>query len=177
MTSYIIRRLLLMIPTLFAIMVVNFVVVQAAPGGPVEQVIAQLQGRNVDATARITGAGSETGTDQKRQDAAVSTGESRYRGAQGLDPALIADLEKLYGFDKPPLERFLQMMSSYLRFDFGQSFFRDQKVVDLVLDKIRKNIAEVEKGGRKVAPGAELNEVLRKASQGTRHRHRHRYTD
>lgn len=141
MTSYIVRRLLLMIPTLFAIMVVNFVVVQAAPGGPVEQVIAQLQGRNIDATARITGAGSETGTDQKRQDAAVSTGESRYRGAQGLDPALIADLEKLYGFDKPPLERFLQMMSNYVRFDFGESFFRDQKVVDLVLDKMPVSIS------------------------------------
>jgi microcin C transport system permease protein len=141
MTAYILRRLLLMIPTLFAIMVVNFVVVQAAPGGPVEQVIAQLQGRNIGATARITGGGSETGTDQKRQSLAVSTGESRYRGAQGLDPAFIADLEKLYGFDKPPLERFVQMMSNYVRFDFGQSFFRDQEVVDLVLDKMPVSIS------------------------------------
>lgn len=141
MTAYIVRRLLLIVPTLFAIMVINFVVIQAAPGGPVEQLIAQLKGQNIDATARITGGGSDTGSNDKQQNAAVSTGESRYRGAQGLDPELIADLEKLYGFDKPASERFLQMMSSYLRFDFGDSFFRDQKVIDLVLDKMPVSIS------------------------------------
>ena len=141
MTAYIVRRLLLIVPTLFAIMVINFVVIQAAPGGPVEQLIAQLKGQNIDATARITGGGSDTGSNDKQQNSAVSTGESRYRGAQGLDPELIADLEKLYGFDKPASERFLQMMSSYLRFDFGDSFFRDQKVIDLVLDKMPVSIS------------------------------------
>lgn len=141
MSAYILRRLLLIIPTLFAIMVINFIVVQAAPGGPVEQVIAQLQGHNVDATARITGASNETGADQGRASAAMNTGQSRYRGAQGLDPELIADLERLYGFDKPAPERFVKMMSSYLRFDFGDSFFRDRKVIDLVLDKMPVSIS------------------------------------
>jgi microcin C transport system permease protein len=141
MSAYIVRRLLLMIPTLFAIMVINFIVIQSAPGGPVEQLIAQMQGQGVEATARITGAGSETGSDERRQNAAVSTGESRYRGAQGLDPELIADLEKLYGFDKPAHERFTQMMMSYVTFDFGDSFFRDQKVIDLVIDKMPVSIS------------------------------------
>jgi microcin C transport system permease protein len=141
MSAYILRRLLLIIPTLFAIMVINFIVVQAAPGGPVEQVIAQLQGHSVDATARITGASNETGADQGRASAAMNTGQSRYRGAQGLDPELIADLEKLYGFDKPAPERFVKMMSSYVRFDFGDSFFRDRKVIDLVLDKMPVSIS------------------------------------
>ncbi|MFT5447200.1 MAG: microcin C transport system permease protein [Gammaproteobacteria bacterium] len=141
MSAYIVRRLLLIVPTLFAIMVINFIVIQAAPGGPVEQLVAQLKGQNVAATARITGGGSDTGSNDKQQNSAVSTGESRYRGAQGLDPELIAELEKLYGFDKPASERFLQMMSSYLRFDFGDSFFRDQKVIDLVLDKMPVSIS------------------------------------
>jgi len=139
MTAYIIRRLLLMIPTLFAIMVINFVVVQAAPGGPVEQLIAQLQGHGVEATARITGTGSETAAGERT--GSTQTGESGYRGARGLDPQLIADLEKLYGFDKPAHERFVQMMGSYLRFDFGESFFRDQTVVDLVTDKLPVSIS------------------------------------
>ena len=139
MTAYVIRRLLLMIPTLFAIMVINFVVVQAAPGGPVEQLIAQLQGHGVDATARITGAGSETAAGERS--GSTQTGEGGYRGARGLDPQFIAELEKLYGFDKPAHERFVQMMGSYLRFDFGESFFRDQSVVDLVIDKLPVSIS------------------------------------
>jgi microcin C transport system permease protein len=140
MTAYVIRRLLLMVPTLFAIMVVNFVVVQAAPGGPVERIIAELRGHGVDATARISGAGGETGAGQRPRQGS-DTGEQRYRGAQGLDPRLIAELERLYGFDKPAHVRFVQMMGNYLRFDFGKSFFRDQQVVDLVLDKMPVSIS------------------------------------
>jgi microcin C transport system permease protein len=141
MTAYIIRRILLMVPTLFAIMVINFVVVQAAPGGPVERLIAELQGHGVEATARITGAGAETSPSGGGQRSGAQTGEGGYRGARGLDPALIADIERLYGFDKPAHERFVQMMGNYLRFDFGESFFRDRAVVDLVIDKMPVSIS------------------------------------
>src|SRR3954451_21950308 len=104
--AYAIRRILLMIPTLFAIMVVNFIIVQAAPGGPVEQVIARFKGTDVAATQRVTGGGGEVAPGAAPPPAATSAGESRYRGARGLDPAFIKELEKQYGFDKPPLERF-----------------------------------------------------------------------
>ncbi len=144
MYAYIVRRLLLMIPTLFGIMVVNFVVVQAAPGGPVEQLIAQLQGIDVDATARFTGTGQGETLDSgpsSGKGAADSGGASKYRGAQGLDPEFVKEIEKLYGFDKPAHERFFKMMSSYLVFDFGESFYRDRSVVDLVLDKMPVSIS------------------------------------
>src|SRR5215831_11110591 len=104
MIAYAIRRILLIIPTLFAIMVVNFVIVQAAPGGPVELMISRLKGNTVGATERVSGGAGE----MKTQGAAAA--DSRYRGARGLDPALIKELEKQYGFDKPPLQRFLLMM-------------------------------------------------------------------
>jgi len=139
-TAYIIRRLLLMIPTLFAIMVLNFVIVQAAPGGPVEKLIAELQGHGVEATARVSGTGSETSAGEGRASTS-RPGESTYRGARGLDPKLIAGIERLYGFDKPPHERFVQMMGNYLRFEFGDSFFRDRAVVDLVIDKLPVSIS------------------------------------
>jgi len=139
-TAYIIRRLLLMIPTLFAIMVLNFVIVQAAPGGPVEKLIAELQGHGVEATARVSGTGSETSAGEARASTS-RPGESTYRGARGLDPELIAGIERLYGFDKPPHERFVQMMGNYLRFEFGDSFFRDRAVVDLVIDKLPVSIS------------------------------------
>ena len=97
MIAYAIRRVALIIPTLFAIMVVNFIIVQAAPGGPVEQMIARLKGRDVSATERVSGGTGEIKMpDGCRRD-------RRYRGARGLDPALIKQLEKQYGFDKPPL--------------------------------------------------------------------------
>ncbi len=141
MSAYIFRRLLLIIPTLFGIMITNFIIVQAAPGGPVEQVLAQMQGHSVDATARISGTdNAETLTDNN---AALGTNsnESKYRGAQGLDPDLIKDIEKQFGFDKPAHERFLKMMGDYMVFDFGDSFFRDQAVIDLVLDKMPVSIS------------------------------------
>jgi microcin C transport system permease protein len=131
MTAYIIRRLLMMIPTLFGIMVLNFIIVQAAPGGPVERMVAQLTNiTSADAaTARISGSGTDFGAKPATQGSNI---EALYRGRGGLDPEIIKRIEKMYGFDKSPLERFTQMMSSYLRFDFGESFFRNQSVIDLI---------------------------------------------
>jgi microcin C transport system permease protein len=141
MLAYIIRRLLLMIPTLFGIMVINFVIVQAAPGGPVEQLIAQIQGTAVEATARI--GGSDAGETRQRsgQAGAGADVSSKYRGARGLDPEFVKEIEKLYGFDKPAHVRFFQMIGNYLRFEFGDSFFRDRAVIDLVLDKMPVSIS------------------------------------
>ena len=141
MSAYILRRLLLMVPTLLGIMVVNFIIVQAAPGGPVERVIAQLRGHGVEATARIGGTGGETGPAAGSQGSSTGGGNSGYRGAQGVDPALIKELEHLYGFDKPAYERFLLMLKNYLSFDFGDSFYRDRSVVDLVIDKMPVSIS------------------------------------
>jgi len=138
MAAYILRRLLLMIPTLFGIMAISFIVIQFAPGGPVEQVIAQLSGQG-GAMDRISGGGSETG--MQNFDPAGGGNESRYRGAQGLDPAFIAQLEKQFGFDKPPLERFFGMLWDYARFDFGESYFRDISVIDLILEKMPVSIS------------------------------------
>lgn len=141
MLAYIIRRLLLIIPTLFGIMVINFLIVQIAPGGPIEQMIARVQGTAVEATARIGGtAGGDAGANAQHQAAGGDTG-SRYRGAQGLDPAFIKQLEKEFGFDKPLPERFVHMMSNYLVFDFGNSYFRDRRVVDLVIEKMPVSIS------------------------------------
>jgi microcin C transport system permease protein len=134
MIAYTIRRILLMVPTLFAIMVVNFFIVQAAPGGPIEQMVARLKGSDIAATERVTGTGNEVKGQQ-------SVGESGYRGARGLDPAFIKELEKQYGFDKPPVERFILMMKHYLTFDFGNSFFRDRRVVELIGDKLPVSIS------------------------------------
>jgi microcin C transport system permease protein len=139
MLAYIIRRVLLMVPTLFGIMVINFFIVQAAPGGPVEQLIAQIQGRAVEATARVSGAGG--GEVQQGGGAARSGEGSRYRGAQGLDPEFIKQIERLYGFDEPAYQRFFKMMKQYLEFDFGTSYFRDEKVVNLVLEKMPVSIS------------------------------------
>src|SRR5207244_12714362 len=113
MIAYALRRVMLMVPTLLAIMVVNFFIVQAAPGGPIEQMIARLKGNQIAATERVSGGGAGEIKTQSGSD------DSRYRGARGLDPAFIKELEKQYGFDKPPLERFLLMMKSYATFDLG----------------------------------------------------------
>jgi len=125
-------------------MVINFVIIQAAPGGPVEQMIARIKGTAVEATARFGGgSGGDSGAQQlpDRGAAGEAAGERRYRGARGLDPALIKEIEQLYGFDKPPVERFVQMIGNYLTFDFGSSFFRDRRVIDLVLDKMPVSIS------------------------------------
>jgi microcin C transport system permease protein len=142
MLAYIIRRLLLIIPTLLGIMVVNFVIVQFAPGGPVEQMIAQIQGTATDATSRISGGGGDNlnrGTDSSQLGGGGAA--SKYRGAQGLDPKFIAEIEKQFGFDKPPLERFGLMMRDYLTFDFGRSYFKSARVLDLVESKLPVSIS------------------------------------
>ncbi|MEG9884529.1 MAG: microcin C ABC transporter permease YejB [Hyphomicrobiales bacterium] len=136
MTAYILRRLLLMIPTLFGIMVVSFVIVQFAPGGPVEQILAKLSGNAASATSRIAGAGAN-----RTAQAANNAITSKYRGAQGLDPEFIKSLEKQFGFDKPPLERFWLMLKNYVTFNFGHSYFRDISVIDLVLEKMPVSIS------------------------------------
>jgi microcin C transport system permease protein len=139
MTAYIVRRLLLMIPTLLAIMVINFVIIQTAPGGPVEQVLATLTGTGAAITERVTRAGSgETAGTQRPAEPGTA---SAYRGAQGLDPEFIKELERQFGFDKPLHERFLMMMKNYLVFDFGESYFRNRSVVDLVLEKMPVSIS------------------------------------
>ncbi|CAO3418739.1 microcin C ABC transporter permease YejB [Azospirillum endophyticum] len=141
MLAYIIRRLLLIIPTLFGIMVINFLIVQIAPGGPIEQMIARVQGTAVEATSRIGGsAGGDANTAQRQNQTGGDSG-GKYRGAQGLDPAFIKQLEKEFGFDKPLHERFIHMMSNYVMFDFGTSYFRDRRVVDLVLEKMPVSIS------------------------------------
>lgn len=135
MASYIARRLLLMIPTLFGIMLVSFVIIQFAPGGPVERMIAKLSGMETGATDTVSGAG-----DQQFADAGDSE-STRYRGAQGLDPEFIAELEKMYGFDKPAHERFFIMVKNYLTFDFGESYYKDVKVIDLIASKLPVSIS------------------------------------
>ncbi len=140
MTAYIIRRLLLIVPTLFAIMVINFVIIQVAPGGPVEQMIAQLTGQGGEITERVTRAGGDF-TGRGGGGGGGEGPRGAYRGAQGLDPALIADLERQFGFDKPLHERFLQMMKNYAVFDFGESFFRGGSVIDLVVSKMDVSIS------------------------------------
>ena len=135
MAAYILRRLLLMIPTIFGIMAISFAIVQFAPGGPVERIIAQLQGHDVGATARFSSV--QDSMSQAGNAAAVN---SKYRGAQGLDPEFIAELEQQFGFDKPVHERFFKMIGDYARFDFGESYYRDVAVIDLIKEKLPVSI-------------------------------------
>jgi microcin C transport system permease protein len=140
MLAYIIRRLLLIIPTLLAIMVINFAIIQTAPGGPIEQIIANLTGEGAQATERVShGSGGEIKGGGGGSGFAAPAGQ--YRGAQGLDPEFIKSLEKQFGFDKPLWRRFLDMMGNYIVFDFGESYFRNRSVVDLVLDKMPVSIS------------------------------------
>ncbi len=129
MAGYLLRRLLLVIPTLFGIIAINFCVVQLAPGGPVEQMIAELKGKGGDPTARLSGGGSE------------AADPGAYRGARGLEPEMIAEIKQMFGFDKPPLTRFGIMLGDYLTFDFGRSFFRDETVLRLIGQKMPVSIS------------------------------------
>jgi microcin C transport system permease protein len=141
MGAYIARRLLLMIPTILGIMLISFVIVQFAPGGPVERIIAQLQGQDSGATSRISGGGSDiAGGAQSQAGGGGESTSSRYRGAQGLDPQFIRQLEVQFGFDKPASERFLKMLWDYARFDFGKSYFRDVSVLELIREKLPVSI-------------------------------------
>ncbi|HYD48460.1 MAG TPA: microcin C ABC transporter permease YejB [Terriglobales bacterium] len=140
MGAYLLRRLLLLVPTLLGIMVINFVIINAAPGGPIEQVLARLRGTAVDATARFSGGGGEvSGGEAARRPSSATA--AKYRGAEGLDPKFIEQLEKQFGFDKPAHIRLIEMIGNYLRFDFGNSFFRDRSVVELVLDRLPVSIS------------------------------------
>lgn len=145
MYAYITRRLLLILPTLLGIMVINFAIIQFVPGGPVEQMIAQITGETVDATARVGGgAGQETqNATQSKTSAGKTTegGAGRYRGGQGLPPELIQQIEKQFGMDKPLHERFLLMMGNFIKFDFGNSYFQDRSVAELVIDKMPVSIS------------------------------------
>jgi microcin C transport system permease protein len=134
MIAYALRRIALIVPTLFAIMVVNFVIIQAAPGGPVEEMIAKLKGSAVSATERVSGGTGELQTQ-------ASGTQSAYRGARGLDPALIKELVHQYGFDKPPLERFVLMMRNYLTFNLGTSFFQNRSVIGLIEERLPVSIS------------------------------------
>ncbi|CUK11137.1 Inner membrane ABC transporter permease protein YejB [Ruegeria denitrificans] len=133
MGAYILRRLLLIIPTLLGIMIVNFTLVQFVPGGPIEQIIAQMEGGG-DVFEGIAGGGS----DIEQQTGGAN---DRYVGARGLPPEFIEELEKEFGFDKPPVERFFDMMGNYLTLDFGESYFRSINVTDLVLEKMPVSIS------------------------------------
>jgi microcin C transport system permease protein len=142
MAAYILRRVLFIIPTLFGIMLISFLVVQFAPGGPVERVIAQLSGSDTGATSRISGSqsGDFTARGQAPGASGLDTG-TKYRGAQGLDPEFIKRLEKQFGFDKPAYERFFMMLWNYARFDFGKSYFRDVSVLQLIREKLPVSIS------------------------------------
>ncbi len=138
MFAYIIRRLLLMIPTLVGIMVINFVIINVAPGGPIEQLIANLRGEGGGITERIgAGEGSEVRPQRDQQGPAAETS----RAGRGLDPELLAKLRAQLHLDKPMGERFLLMMRNYLLFDFGESFFKGRRVVDLVIEKMPVSIS------------------------------------
>src|SRR5256886_6358252 len=140
MSSYIARRIFLMLPTLLGILFVSFVVVQFAPGGPVERVIAQLSGADTGGTSRFPGSGSYCGA-RAQAGASADAVNSKYRGAQGLDPDFIKSLEKQFGFDKPAPERFALMVWNFARFDFGKSYFRDVSVLQLIKEKLPVSIS------------------------------------
>ncbi|TAL77402.1 MAG: microcin C ABC transporter permease YejB [Beijerinckiaceae bacterium] len=133
MFAYIARRLLLMIPTIFGILAISFIIVQFAPGGPVEHIMAQLQGLDTNATAHFSGGGNDIST--------TSNFSSTYRGAEGLDPKFVAELKKQFGFDKPPLTRFFLMVKNYLTFNFGKSYFKDVPVIQLIKERLPVSIS------------------------------------
>jgi microcin C transport system permease protein len=145
MPAYIARRLLLMIPTLWAIITVNFFIVQIAPGGPVDQAIANARGMNISATmARISGEGA---SEIQQPSAKATYGESGkeraslYRGARGLDPQIVEEIKKRYGFDKPLAARYWLMLKRYVRFDFGNSLFKGRSVIGLIVERLPVSIS------------------------------------
>src|SRR6478609_372523 len=147
MGAYIVRRLLLMIPTLLGIMAISFAITQFAPGGPVEEMIARATGNAVAATARVTDTRNETALPGASPKATVTSAggsgqeaTSGYRGSRGLSEKYLAQIRAKFGFDRPPLERFGKMLWDYVRFDFGRSFFRDISVIDLVREKLPVSI-------------------------------------
>lgn len=140
MVFYILKRLLLMIPTIFGILLVSFIIIQFVPGGPVEKMIAQMQGHDTSGTSRFTGGQGDVSAGGQGSSPG-SAQISQYRGAQGLDPEFIKRLEKMYGFDKPAHERFALMIGNYLTFNLGESYYRDVDVLSLVLEKMPVSIS------------------------------------
>ncbi len=134
MTAYILRRLLLIVPTLIGIMTINFFIVQIAPGGPVEQMIAKIEGSATTGTERVGATGQGEIISKKKP-------TSNYRGAQGVDPELVEELKKMYGFDKPLYVRYFKMLKSYMLFDFGESFYKDKSVLSLIKEKLPVSIS------------------------------------
>ena len=141
MINYIIRRILLIIPTLIGIMLINFFIIQLAPGGPVEQVLARLKGTDVRATERISSTGGTGEQSSISSEEQTRDRSDRYRGSQGLDEQLRQDIERLYGFDKHLYVRLLLMFKNYFTFTFGESFFRDKTVIQLIIDKLPVSIS------------------------------------
>ncbi len=145
MATYLLKRVLLIFPTLFGIMLFSFVIIQFAPGGPVERMIAELMGHSSSVVTRMGGGGGDSlgggAAGAQLGGAAADAVSSKYRGAQGLDPEFIKSLEKQFGFDKPAHERFFLMMKNYLTFDFGKSYFRDVSVLDLIKEKLPVSIS------------------------------------
>ncbi|MBC7004577.1 microcin C ABC transporter permease YejB [Photobacterium sp. BZF1] len=135
MSAYIIRRLLLVIPTLWAIITINFFVIQIAPGGPVEQAVAQLEGHSSGIMERFTGGGQEVGSLEPSENG------SGYRGSRGLDPEVVEAIKKQFGFDKPLLERYFDMLKDYATFNFGESLFKGGNVIDLIIDRLPVSIS------------------------------------
>ena len=140
MTSYILRRLLLIIPTLFGIILINFFLIQFVPGGPIEQILAELQGKN-NVFESIAGGSENNGLNNDFQSNQSNSFSEKYIGARGLPDDFIIELEKQFGFDKPPIERFFKMIWSYICFDFGESYFRSISVFDLVIEKLPVSIS------------------------------------
>lgn len=140
MLKYILKRILLIFPTLFGIILVNFAIIQAAPGGPVEQTIAKIQGSDQDFSDRFTSAAKDftSGNQQAQQ---IGTDTFKYRGAQGIDQSIIERIEKLYGFDKPVHERFWDMLINFAKFEFSDSFYKDKNVIELIVDKLPVSIS------------------------------------
>ena len=143
MGAYIVRRLLLMIPTLFGILLLNFAIVQVAPGGPVERTIAAIKGRGARGAlaGRIGGTEGETSGGGTQSGSGQGSSASKYRGAQGLRPELVAEIEKRYGFDKTPQERFVLMVKNYLTFNFGNSFYSGKSVVQMIKERLPVSIS------------------------------------
>jgi microcin C transport system permease protein len=140
MATYLLKRILLIFPTMLGIMVISFAIVQFAPGGPIERIAAQVSGTDVSATARI-GGGSGDGLSPSGSQSGMEQTGSKYRGAQGLDPEFIKELEKEFGFDKPAPVRFLLMMKNYLTFNFGNSYFKKTSVIQLIKEKLPVSIS------------------------------------
>ena len=137
MLRYSLKRLALMIPTLIGILLVNFIIIQFAPGGPIEQMIAKAKGHNTEATDRISGSdGFDADPDVHVPRAQASAASSKYTGSYGIDPDFIKELEVQYGFDQPPYKRFLKMIKDYITFDFGNSFFQDRSVISLIKERL-----------------------------------------